>query len=278
MIQFPVDPVAIQIGSFSIRWYSVFIGLAVLWLIYWCWLQIRRGANLTINNVQTLAMVGVPSGLVFARLLHIFDDIIIQSQSGQTSMYISNPALIFGGEGLTVWGAVLGAALGIWVYCKITKKQTGYLFDVIAPGIIIAQAIGRVGCLFNGCCYGTLTHLPWAFLYTNPNSLAFGIPPSHPTVLYEILFDILLFFILLRLRGKFKPDGALFLIYISLYSVWRIGIDFLRTGTPFLFGLHEAQFIGVLILFVTIPWMIIKMRLETDANINTIPETSEEHQ
>ena len=260
MIQFPVDPVAIYIGSFQIRWYSIFMALAVLWLIFWSWLQIRKGAKLTNDNMLTMAIVGIPSGIVFARLLHVFDDIVIQAQAGQTSAYISNPASIVGGSGLTIWGAILGAALSIWIYCKITKKQTGYLFDVLAPGIIIAQAIGRVGCLLNGCCYGTPTSLPWAFLYTNPNSLAFGIPPSHPTVIYEILFDILLFFILLRLRGKLKPDGALFIVYLSLYSAWRIGDDFLRTGTPFLLGLHEAQFIGLLIVLISIPWIIIKMR------------------
>ncbi|HXY74614.1 MAG TPA: prolipoprotein diacylglyceryl transferase [Dehalococcoidales bacterium] len=260
MIQFPVDPVAVYIGSFQIRWYSIFMALAVLWLIFWSWLQIRKGAKLTNDNMLTMAIVGIPSGIVFARLLHVFDDIVIQAQAGQTSAYISNPASIVGGSGLTIWGAILGAALGIWIYCKITRKQTGYLFDVLAPGIIIAQAIGRVGCLLNGCCYGTPTSLPWAFLYTNPNSLAFGIPPSHPTVIYEILFDILLFFILLRLRGKLKPDGALFIVYLSLYSAWRIGDDFLRTGTPFLLGLHEAQFIGLLIVLISIPWIIIKMR------------------
>ena len=260
MIQFPVDPVAVYIGSFQIRWYSIFMALAVLWLIFWSWLQIRKGAKLTNDNMLTMAIVGIPSGIVFARLLHVFDDIVIQAQAGQTSAYISNPASIVGGSGLTIWGAILGAALGIWIYCKITRKQTGYLFDVLAPGIIIAQAIGRVGCLLNGCCYGTPTSLPWAFLYTNPNSLAFGIPPSHPTVIYEILFDILLFFILLRLRGKLKPDGALFIVYLSLYSAWRIGDDFLRTGTPFLLGLHEAQFIGLLIVLISIPWIIIKIR------------------
>jgi len=260
MIQFPVDPVAVQIGSFQIRWYSVSIVVAVLWLIYWCRQQIRKGARLKFDNVLTLATIGIPSGIIFARLLHVLDDIVIQAQAGQTSIYISNPASIIGGEGLTIWGAVLGAALGIWIYCLITRKQSGYLFDLLAPGIIIAQAIGRVGCLLNGCCFGTPTILPWGFMYTNPNSLAYGIPPSHPVVLYEIIFDVLLFVVLLRLRGKFKPDGALFLIYLSLYSAWRFGIDFLRAGTPFLVGLHQSQFIGVVILLAAGIWMAIKMR------------------
>ena len=88
----------------------------------------------------------------------------------------------------------LALHLGIWIYCKITKIKMGYIFDLMAPGIIMAQAIGRVGCLFNGCCYGTPTTLPWGLVYTDPQSFGFtGGIPCQPTVAYEIIFCIIIF-------------------------------------------------------------------------------------
>ena len=64
----------------------------------------------------------------------------------------------------------------------------------------------------------------------------------------------------MKLRDRFKPDGSLFAIYLALYSVWRVGIGFLREGTPFLFGLHQAQVIGIIVLLITIPWLILKAK------------------
>jgi phosphatidylglycerol:prolipoprotein diacylglycerol transferase len=263
LINFGVNPVAFELGSFSMRWYSTFLTLAVVWLIFWMWLQIKKGAQITLDTVLSMALVGIPSGIIFARLLHVIDDIVIASlhpeltASGQVINYLQHPGLIIGGAGLTIYGAILGAALGIWIYCKITKTKMGYIVDLMAPGIIIAQAIGRVGCLLNGCCYGTPTTLPWGLVYTDPQSFGFnGGIPTHPTVVYEIIYCIIVFVVLMMLRKKLKPDGSLFALYLALYAAWRLGIDFLRDGTPFLFGLHQAQVISIIVLAITVPWMI----------------------
>lgn len=261
MIQFPVNPIAFQIGQFTLRWYGLFLALAVVWLIFWMWWQIRKGAKITPDTMLTLALVGIPSGIIFARLVHVLDNIVVAklhpelALSGQVFDYTQDWARIIGGEGLTAWGAVLGASLGVWIYCKLAKVKIGYVFDLLAPAIIMAQAIGRIGCLLNGCCYGVATTLPWGLEYTNPQSLGFGAGVTHPTVVYEIIFNVLAFVVLLKLRGKFKPEGSLYLIYLSLYSAWRLGIDFLRDGTPFLFGLHQAQVISIVILLIAVPWM-----------------------
>jgi phosphatidylglycerol:prolipoprotein diacylglycerol transferase len=268
LINFGANPVAFELGSFSMRWYSTFLTLAVVWLIFWMWLQVKKGAQITLDTVLSMALVGIPSGIIFARLLHVIDDIVIASlhpeltASGQVINYLQHPGLIIGGAGLTIYGAILGAALGIWVYCKITKTKMGYIVDLMAPGIIIAQAIGRVGCLLNGCCYGTPTTLPWGLVYTDPQSFGFnGGIPTHPTVVYEIIYCIIVFVVLMMLRKKLKPDGSLFALYLALYAAWRLGIDFLRGGTPFLFGLHQAQVISIIVLAITVPWMIKNSRL-----------------
>jgi phosphatidylglycerol:prolipoprotein diacylglycerol transferase len=120
-----------------------------------------------------------------------------------------------------------------------------------------------VGCTLNGCCYGVETSLPWGIVYTHHESYApLGIA-VHPTQIYEIAYNLIVFAVLLKLRGRFKPDGSLFLIYLSLYSLWRVGIDFLREGTPLLFGLHQAQVIGIIVLAITIPILAYRTRWVT---------------
>jgi phosphatidylglycerol:prolipoprotein diacylglycerol transferase len=174
---------------------------------------------------------------------------------------MQNPGEIIGAGGLTAYGAVLGASLGIWVYCKIAKVKIGYLFDLLAPAVIVAQAvIGRIGCTLNGCCFGDPCSLPWAITYTDPDSLGFGVGAVHPTQVYEIIFGLICFVVLWKLMGRFKPAGSLYLIYLGLYSAWRIGIDFLRPGTSFLFGLHQAQVIGIIVLLIVVPILVYRTR------------------
>lgn len=79
-------------------------------------------------------------------------------------------------------------------------------------------------------------------------------------VVYEIIFNLIVFGILLMLRKKLRPDGSLFLVYLSFYSVWRIGSDFLREGTDFLFGLHQAQVIGIIVLVICLVLLIKRTR------------------
>jgi phosphatidylglycerol:prolipoprotein diacylglycerol transferase len=247
MIDINIDPVAFTIGPIEIRWYGIMIALGVAVLVLWTVWQVRKGARLSYETVVTMALVGIPASVIFSRLLHVID---------QWDYYSQHPGQIIGGEGLTIYGAVLGAALAVWIYSRFSKFKFAYAVDVIAPGIVLAQMIGRVGCLLNGCCYGTATSLPWAISYTHPNSLAFGVSGVHPTQVYEIIFLVMLFGILLWLKGRLKPDGSLFLIYLGSYSLWRFGIDFIRDGTPFLFGLHQAQVIGITVVIITIVLLI----------------------
>jgi len=254
LINIGIDPIAFL----NIRWYGIMVALAVLLVVLWMLREVRRGANLSYDTILTAALVGIPSAVIISKLLHVID---------RWDYYIVNPGQIFGFEGLTIYGAVLGAALGIWIYSKFSNFQFGYFADLVAPGVILAQAVGRVGCTINGCCYGTETSLPWGVVYTHPDSYGYAaslaLPEGmglHPTQLYEIIFCLIVFGVLLRLRGHFKPDGSLFLIYLGLYSLWRVGIDFLRDGTPFLFGLHQAQVIGIIMLAIAIPLLALRTR------------------
>ncbi len=207
--------------------------------------------SLSLDTVINVAMVGIPSGIIVSRLLHVID---------LWDYYRQNPAQIIGGAGLSIYGAVLGAALGIWVYSRLKKINFGYLADLTAPGIILGQAIGRVGCTLNGCCYGVPTNAAYGIIYTNPDSFApLGIA-FQPTQIYEIIYNLIVFALLFKLRRRLRPDGSLFAIYLSLYALWRFGIDFIREGTPFFLGLHQAQVISIIVLAIAIPWLVLRAR------------------
>jgi phosphatidylglycerol:prolipoprotein diacylglycerol transferase len=247
MINIDIDPVAFL----NVRWYGIMIALGILVLILWALWQVKRDANISYETVLNAAIVGIPSGIIFAKLLHVVD---------WWDYYVQNPGQIIGAAGLAAYGGILGAALGIWVYSKFSKFNFGYFADVVAPGIILAQAIGRIGCTINGCCYGIACSLPWGIAYTHPNSLAPLEIVTHPTTVYEIIYLLIIFGVLLKLKGRFKPDGSLFLIYLGLYSLWRLGSDFLREGTPFLFGLHQAQVISIIVLAVAVSLLAYRTR------------------
>jgi phosphatidylglycerol:prolipoprotein diacylglycerol transferase len=259
-----VDPVIFRLGPLSIGWYGLMITLAIVTVISWLVWQNSRNRLLTPVTLLAVALIGITSGIVFAKLAHVID---------LFGYYLQNPGKIFSGEGFAIWGAVLGAVIGIWIYSKVSQRFRFSLFvDMLAPGMILAQAVGRVGCTLNGCCYGIESNSPLAFIYTNPNTYApVGIPVL-PTQVFELFFALAVFGVLIRLRGKLKPDGSLFIVYLALYAAWRFGIDFIRDGTPFfknihfltnvpfLSDLHQAQVIGLIILLITIPMLILRTR------------------
>jgi len=255
LITISISPIAFTIFGVDIRWYGIMVALGILALVVWVMWQVKKGANISYDQALTAALVGIPSGIVVSRLIHVIDkwDYYILQYPGQIFG-------LSGMAGLTIWGAILGAALGIWIYSRLSGFDYGYFTDTVAPGIVLAQIIGRVGCTLNGCCYGNPTDLFCGIVYTHPESYApLGIA-VHPTQIYEIIYLAIAFTILLILRGRLRPDGSLFMIYLSLYSLWRIGVGFLRDGAPFLFGLHQAQVIGIVILAIVIPIMVLRTR------------------
>ena len=243
-----IDPVIFRVGNFSLRWYSVIIIIAVLAALYFSWREARRRGFST-DAVTNLALWGIPGGIIGSRLVHVID---------QLDYYLANPGKIFGGEGQAIYGAILGGALAAWIGSKVHRVSFAKFVDVLAPGLIIAQAIGRLANIVNGDAAGKPTDLPWAFTYTNPDTYAPIGVGTEPSPVYEIIWDMIVLGIVLRLRGRLRPDGSLFVFYLALYSVGRFFITFTRVNTPsdWFFGLVQAQLIALLILLVTVPWLV----------------------
>lgn len=268
-----LDPVAFTIdlpliGAHDVRWYSIFVTLAVIMLILWVWYFLKR-EGIKSEYVMGAALWTIPMAVIVARLVHVVDNF---------DYFTDDPIKVFGGAGLAIYGAILGGLLGAYIYCRIKGLSFAPLADIGAPGILLAQAVGRVGCIFNGCCYGKETSLPWAFTYTNPASEAPQMLPVHPTQLYELIGDLFLFALLFWVfRGRLKPSGSLLALYLALYSALTFTVRFWRGDTePFAGPIHEGQLISVLVAVLAIGWMIVHRTHWVQRQPEQIPVRTEE--
>lgn len=273
MLEIGADPIAFNLGFIEVRWYGIMVVLAVLSIVAISLLEARR-RKIDVDHIYNLTVWSVISAVLFARLFHVIDNF---------SYYVQHPLQILTNfEGLAVYGAVFGILLASIIYCRVKKLRFWTMGDVIAPGALVGMAVGRVGCLLNGCCYGLPADLPWSIVYTNPDSYApLGIP-MHPTQIYHIVWNLVAFGIIWGLRKHVRPDGVLFLLYLAFYAAGDLTVRFFRVGEPFLFGMQQAQVIGILILIITVPWIVARvvlhrrgMRPEPEAEIST-PEQNRE--
>lgn len=233
-----IDPVILRLGHFSVQWYSVAIIAAIIVGFYIALREAKR-KGISQDDIYSMGTWAVLAGIVGARLLHVID---------KWDYYLANPGAIFALQsgGLAILGAILGGLAAAVVYTRRRGLPLGQLADIAAPAIILGQAIGRIGCTINGDAVGAATDLPWGFVYVNQNAMAPSLGQAyHPTQVYEMVWDLLIFGFLWWARTRVKVDGLLFLIYLSLYSAGKFTISFWRTEVLFLFGMQEAQVVSL---------------------------------
>lgn len=247
MIIIDIDPIIGSVGPFIISWHGVFTMLAVVvGVVIAAWRA--RGSGFTRDDIYSVALCAIPGGIVGSRLFHVIENL---------DYYLADPraALAFWEGGLGLWGAIIGGTLTAAIYAKLRGMSVGRLADLIAPALPVAQAVGRIGCTINGDAYGTPTTLPWGFVYTNPNAAATTrlYVPGHPAPVYEMAWDMIVLAALLLLRRRLPASGMLYLVYISMYSVGRFFISFVREEAVIFGGLHQAHWIALLVLAVALP-------------------------
>jgi prolipoprotein diacylglyceryl transferase len=189
--------------------------------------------------IYDIALWAVPFGLIGGRLYHVLTDWSTYFGDGGKGF---GAALRIWDGGLGIWGAVALGGVGAWIGCRRRGIPLPAFGDAIAPGIILAQAIGRLGNYFNQELYGRPTTLPWGLeVYERRN--AAGYPDSlngvstgqlvdvvHPTFLYELLWNLLVFGLLLLIDKRFRiGHGRLFALYVAGYCVGRFWIELMRS-------------------------------------------------
>lgn len=215
-----------HLGPFPIRAYALCIIAGILVAI---WLTQRRwkarGGNP--DDIVDTALWAVPFGIVGGRLYHVLTDPELYFAPGKDPVQ----ALYIWDGGLGIWGAVALGAVGAWIGCRRLHINLLDLGDALAPGLVLAQAVGRWGNYFNQELYGAPTTLPWA-LQIDPAHRPIDRPTIglyHPTFLYEFIWDILVAVLLLWVDRRFTVSrGKLFALYVAAYTLGRGAIEALR--------------------------------------------------
>jgi prolipoprotein diacylglyceryl transferase len=215
-----------HLGPVPIRAYALCIlaGIAAaIWLTRKRW--IKLGGNP--EDVFDVALWAVPFGIVGGRLYHVITDPELYFKAGEHPIR----ALYIWDGGLGIWGAVALGAVGAWIGCRRKGIPLAGFADALAPGLVLAQAIGRWGNWFNQELYGNPTRLPWGLEINkiNPDGTSVhGV--FQPTFLYESLWDLLIVFVLLYADRRWTMhNGRLFALYVCGYTLGRFWTEALRS-------------------------------------------------
>lgn len=249
----------ITIGSITIRYYAVFIIIGIILAILISALRLKnRGGSA--GDAVDIAIWAVPFGIIGGRFYHVVTHLSDYFGAGIdpiTVFYIWN-------GGLAIFGAILFGSLGAWLGAKQAGiRFTAYL-DALVPGLLVAQAVGRLGNYFNQELFGIPTELPWG-LQIDPGNAAWpvGLPQDvtfHPTFLYEIIWNLLGVALLLWLERKFKLQwGKVFAAYLIYYSFGRSLIETIRIDPAYVFlGLRTnvwSAIAGIAVGIVLFWWL-----------------------
>lgn len=232
-------PILLDAGFTQIRWYGLLYGVAFLVALFF----IQKIARKRIQNkdkeeldeeLDVFAISALVSGIVGARLWYVLLSL---------DYFLLHPSEILqiwlGGQ--SIQGGIIGAVLGTWVLACIYKKESlDYYLEKLASitvALPMAQAIGRWGNFFNEEAYGSVTDLPWKLYISHTGNF------HHPTFLYESIWNLICFFLLLKFHSKLKSKQVIG-IYLILYSVARLALEEMRTDSLMLWNLPAASIIA----------------------------------
>ncbi len=245
-------PIIAKFGPVTIYSYGLLVAIAFLFGIFIARLEAHR-KNIKPDLLYDLSFYLIIGSLLGGRLYYL---IFFNPQ-----VFIKEPFSILKvwEGGLAIHGAVFGGILAGLLFSKIHKASFWKLADIVAPSIILGQAIGRIGCFFNGCCFGVPTESIFGVRFPKETlaDLAYNGLAVHPTQLYESFFSMIGFFVLWALRKKIRFDGGLFLLYLMMYNCIRVFVSSLRGDSLYIWDtnikiaqvISGAIFVAAFILF-----------------------------
>ena len=251
-----MHPNLIEIGPIVIRFYGLMYLAAFLvggWLLG---KEIRRkGLAISDDDRWSFLTLVLFAGILGGRIYYVLFN---WTYYGANPIEI--PAIWHGG--LAIHGGLIGGTLAGWWWVTRHKIPFWKLADAGAPSIILGQAFGRFGNFMNGEVHGYPTTLPWGIVFP-PNSPAgqeFPGVPVHPAMLYELVINVGIFFLLWRLRTRPVRDGFLFLLYLILYAVDRSFVSTFR-AEDLMLGPFRAPHVVSAAMIVVAGWLIVRRRL-----------------
>lgn len=250
-----------HIGPLAVHAYAlcILVGIFVaIWITEKRWVA-RGGTNGQIGDV---ALWAVPAGIVGARIYHVMTDWSTYFGPGGLGFVAS---LKVWQGGLGIWGAVLGGALGAWYACRRYGILLPPLGDALAPGLAVAQAIGRWGNWFNQELFGEPTTVPWA-LQIDPEHRPFGYEQYatfHPTFLYESLWCLAVAGAVVWADRRFRMGhGRVFALYVALYCLGRLFWELLRIDdATLILGVRVNVFTSVLVGVGAVVYLVVSAKM-----------------
>jgi phosphatidylglycerol---prolipoprotein diacylglyceryl transferase len=232
-----IDPIIAQLGPFSLTWHGLFATLGVV-LGASLSARLARRTGWPEADLWSLLPWVLVGGLLGARILHVVDNWALYAAEPWTVLLVNE-----GGIGLL--GAIVGGSVAGYLGARRLGVAPAPIADLAAPGLLLGQAIGRIGDVINGEHLARVTDLPWGVFYTHPDSPGPRLP-VHPAVAYELIWDLTVLAILLVLRRRARVPGAIYWSYLLLYSVGRFFISFLRLDPVRIAGLQISQVVALL--------------------------------
>lgn len=276
-LEFTLNPVAFSVFGWPIHWYGIIIAAGFLLAVGYCFRFRADPFGVDKEKLFDMLYFAVPLALVGARAYYVIFELPIYLNPDGSFNWRDAVALWDGG--LAIYGGVIGAVLTVFVYCRVRKQSFWDYADVGCYGLLIGQLVGRWGNFVNVEAYGSLTTLPWRMCSeTIANelwrkgllesqavyeSIVNGTVGVHPTFIYESLWNLLGFVLLVLLarRGR-KFSGQMFLSYIAWYGFGRALIEGLRTDSLYLFGttIRTSQALGIVSAATAVVLMLVLKR------------------
>jgi phosphatidylglycerol:prolipoprotein diacylglycerol transferase len=236
-----MHPILFKIGPLQLYTYGALLAVAFLVAIFLASKEAER-QGLDKSFASDMGVVVIVSSVIGARLFYIlFYDLRYTLQHPTELLKLRQTGLVFYG------GFIFAVAAGI-IYTRLKRASIPVVLDIAAPSIAIGQAIGRIGCLMSGCCYGKPTWVPWGIKFPHVDYRV------HPTQIYEALATFLIFLLLVWFRRHKTRDGQIAWLYMVTYAMARFVIEFFRGDNPHIaFGLTLSQIISVVALVAAVP-------------------------
>lgn len=267
-------PEGIAVGSFSIQFYGVIIALGLLLAVIYG-LKRKEQFGLREDDILDGVLGIVPFAIICARAYYcIF---------AWEKEFAANPieVLYIWNGGIAIYGGVIGAVLGIVVFCAIRKIKMGAVLDLVALGFLIGQSIGRWGNFFNREAFGAETEsfLRMGLMLTKDRMATTQIHYYHPTFLYEALWNAAGFAVLHFLSKKRQYDGQIALGYVVWYGLGRTFIEGLRVDSLMLGNIRFSQLLAAVSCFAAATALVVLAYVKHDKNklfVNVVAQRAAE--